>query len=176
MRIVVLTVLLLGLGGCANIWRMDNGPLTAFSESVRESPDPRYTMLWIDLQKNTDARVLAAQIKLGEQAPLVAIGMLRPEFVAQFLPAWEPPPQWPEIVKQKARQDDNYQGGGIYVSFRQGRLIFVSLVSRQGGERFAPQVAAPGSNEPLTLPLSRAEMERVFGPARRLYRVSEVRY
>lgn len=173
---IALVFLFLVLGGCANIWRMDNGPLTAFSESVRESPDPRYTMVWIDLQKKTDTRVLAAQIKLAEQAPLVAIGTLRPEFVAQFLPPWEPPPQWPEIVKQKARQDDNYQGGGIYVSFRQGRLAFVSLVTQQGGEHFAPQVAAPGSMELLTLPLSRAEMEAVFGPPRRLYRVSEVRY
>jgi hypothetical protein len=173
---IALVFLFLVLGGCANIWRMDNGPLTAFSESVRESPDPRYTMVWIDLQKKTDTRVLAAQIKLAEQAPLVAIGALRPEFVARYLPAWEPPPQWPEIVKQKARQDDNYQGGGIYVSFRQGRLVYVSLVSQLRGERFTPQVAAPASSEPLGLPLSREEMEAVFGPPRRVYRVSEVRY
>ncbi|MCQ4298431.1 hypothetical protein NAV11_00775 [Pseudomonas songnenensis] len=173
---IALVFLFLVLGGCANIWRMDNGPLTAFSESVRESPDPRNTMVWIDLQKKTDTRVLAAQIKLAEQAPLVAIGTLRPEFVAQFLPPWEPPPQWPEIVKQKARQDDNYQGGGIYVSFRQGRLVYVSLVSQLRGERFYPQVAAPASSELLSLPLSRAQMEAVFGPPRRVYRVSEVRY
>jgi len=133
-------------------------------------------MVWIDLQKKTDARVLAAQIKLAEQAPLVAIGALRPEFVARYLPAWEPPPQWPEIVKQKARQDDNYQGGGIYVSFRQGRLVYVSLVSQLRGEHFYPQVAAPASPELLSLPLSRAQMEAVFGPPRRVYRVSEVRY
>ena len=173
---IALILLCLVLSGCANIWRMENGPLTAFSESLRESSEPRYTMVWIDLQKKTDARVLAAQIKLAEQAPLVAIGALRPEFVARYLPAWEPPPQWPEIVREKARQDDNYQGGGIYVSFRQGRLVYVSLVSRLRDERFYPQVAAPAATGLLTLPLSRAQMEEVFGPPRRVYRVSEVRY
>lgn len=172
MRLLLIGLLLATLAGCANIWRMENGPLTAFSESS----DPRFTMAWVNLQKQTDPRVLQAQIKLAENAPLVAIGALRPEFVARYLPVWEPPPQWPESVREKARQDDAYQGGGIYVSFRQGRLVFVSLVTQQGGERFAPQVAAPGSMKLLTLPLSRAEMEAVFGPPRRLYRVSEVRY
>lgn len=176
MRLLLIGLLLASLVGCANIWRMENGPLTAFSESVTESPEPRFSMLWVNLQKQSDSRVLQAQVKLAEDAPLTPIGALRPEFVARYLPAWEPPPQWPEIVKAKARQDDNYQGGGIYVSFREGRLVFVSLVSRQGGERFAPQLAAPGSTELLTLPLSRAEMEAVFGTPRRLYRVSEVRY
>jgi hypothetical protein len=175
MRILLL-LLIVVLGGCANIWRMENGPLTAFSESLHEAPEPRYTMLWVNLQKHTDARVLQAQIKLADDAPLTPIGALRPEFVARHLPAFVPPPQWPEVLKERARQDDSYQGGGIYVSFNQGRLIFLSVVSRQGGDIFAPQVAAPGSTQLLTLPLSRAQMEAVFGPARRVYRVSEVRY
>jgi hypothetical protein len=175
MRILLL-LLIVVLGGCANIWRMENGPLTAFSESLHEAPEPRYTMLWVNLKKHTDARVLQAQIKLADDAPLTPIGALRPEFVARHLPAFVPPPQWPEVLKERARQDDSYQGGGIYVSFNQGRLIFVSVVSRQGGDIFTPQVAAPGSTQLLTLPLSRAQMEAVFGPARRVYRVSEVRY
>lgn len=173
---VLLILLVVMLGGCANIWRMENGPLTAFSESVHESPDPRFTMVWVNLQKQTDARVLQAQIKLANDAPLTPLGALRPDFVARHLPAFVPPPQWPDSLKEKARQDDSYQGGGIYVSFRDGRLIFVSLVSRQGAERFTSQVAAPGSTTLLTLPLSRTQMEQVFGPPRRLYRVSEVRY
>lgn len=173
---ILLLLLVVVLSGCANIWRMESGPLTAFSESVHESPDPRFTMLWVNLQKQTDARVLQAQVKLADDAPLIPIGALRPDFVARHLPAFVPPPQWPEVLKEKARQDDSYQGGGIYVSFRDGRLVFVSLVSRQGGEQFTPQVAAPDSTQLLTLPLTRAQMEQVFGPPRRLYRVSEVRY
>ena len=51
-----------------------------------------------------------------------------------------------------------------------------SLASQLRGERFYPQVAAPASSELLSLPLSRAQMEAVFGPPRRVYRVSEVRY
>ncbi|OCX91223.1 MAG: hypothetical protein BFD77_18530 [Pseudomonas sp. CO183] len=62
------------------------------------------------------------------------------------------------------------------MSFRQGRLVYVSLVSQLRGEHFYPQVAAPASPELLSLPLSRAQMEAVFGPPRRVYRVSEVRY
>ncbi len=173
----ILPILLLALlGGCANIWRLENGPLVAFSESVHEAPEPRYTLLWIDLRKKTDTRVLAARIKLAEQAPLTAIGALQPAFVARYLPPFVPPPQWPEVIREKARRDDSYEGGGIYVSFRQGRLVYVSLVSRQGDQRFAPRVAAPGSAELLGLPLSRAQMEQVFGAPRRVYRVSEVRY
>lgn len=173
---VLLMLLVLMLGGCANIWRMENGPLTAFSESVHESPDPRFTMVWVNLQQQTDARVLQAQIKLADNAPLTPLGALRPEFVARHLPPFVPPPQWPQVLKERARQDDSYQGGGIYVSFNQGRLIYVSLVSRQGREQFTPQVAVPGSTELLTLPLSREQMEAVFGPPRRVYRVSEVHY
>ena len=175
MRILLLFLIIV-LGGCANIWRMEKGPLTAFSESVKESSAPRFTMLWVNLQQQTDLRVLQAQIKLADDAPLTPIGALRPDFVARHLPPFVPPPQWPEVLKERARRDDSYQGGGVYVSFRDGRLIFVSLVSRQGGEQFAPQVAAPGSTVLQTLPLSRAQMEQVFGPPRRLYRVSEIRY
>ncbi len=176
MRLLMMLLLLVSLSGCANIWRMENGPLTAFSESVHESSAPRFTMVWVNLQQQTDVRVLQAQIKLADDAPLTPIGALRPDFVARHLPPFVPPPEWPEFVREKARQDDSYQGGGIHVSFRQGRLIFLGLVSRQGGEQFAPQVAAPGSTVLQTLPLSRAQMEQVFGPPRRLYRVSEVRY
>ena len=30
-------------------------------------------------------------------------------------PRFVPPPQWSEVLRERARQDDSYQGGGIYV-------------------------------------------------------------
>ena len=69
MRLLMMLLLLVSLSGCANIWRMEKGPLTAFSESVHESPDPRFTMVWVNLQQQTDLRVLQAQIKLADDAP-----------------------------------------------------------------------------------------------------------
>jgi hypothetical protein len=168
MRIAMLWILLFSLSGCADSWRMENGPLTASSPGG--SSELRFTPVLIDLGKGTDARVLAGQIKLARDAPLLPIGALRPEFVARYLPPYEDPPQVPESYRERRRGYDSYEGGGIFVRFRNGSLVLVSLYTQNRGERFAPQLAAPGSSVLFTLPLSDAEMAVVFGPPRRVYR------
>jgi len=168
MRIAMLCIVLLSLSGCADGWRMENGPLSASSPGG--SSELRFTQVLIDLGKGTDARVLAGQIKLSRDAPLRPIGALRPEFVARYLPPYEDPPQVPEVHTERRRGNDSYEGGGIFVRFRHGDLVLVSIYTQHRGERFAPQLAAPDSRVLLTLPLSDARMADVFGPPRRVYR------
>lgn len=176
-RLLTLCALLGGLAcGCAGVSRYERGPLVAFGESLDGGTEPLYYLVSIDARRRADQRVMAALVKLGPTAPAMAIGELRPEEVARVLPRFSPPPQWPPHMRQKALEDDSYQGGGFFVTFRDGRLVNLGACSLCAGERHSPVFGTPDGRAFHALPMTHGQAEEVFGPAFRVRRVREVTY
>lgn len=176
MRLAVALLTASLLTACAGVSRYDRGPLAAFGEPLDQAPEPLYYLVRIEAERPADPRVMGALLKLGPEAPPLAIAALRPEAVSPYLPAFVPPPQWPETLKQKARQFDEYHGGGFYVAFRNGRLVSVGICSHCAGERHSPVVGTPDGLAFYTLPLSEPQMRAVFGAPERLRKVREITY
>jgi hypothetical protein len=132
--IATCVLLVVALCGCAGVSRYERGPLVAFGEPVDGASEPLYYSVSIDLRRPSDPRVMSALVKLGPQAPPMAVGAFRPETVSRYLPPFSPPPQWPQQLRQKAKEFEAYEGGGIYVSFKDGNLVFVGICSHCSGE------------------------------------------
>ena len=169
-------LLSVALCGCARVSRYERGPMVAFGEPVDGASEPRYYSVGIDLRRPSDPRVMRALVKLGSQAPPMALGELRPEPVSRYLPPFSPPPQWPQHLRERAKEFDAYEGGGIYVSFKDGALVFVGICSHCAGERHSPVVGTPDGGHFYPLPLTERQVEDVFGSAGKKLRVREVMY
>jgi hypothetical protein len=169
---LLLTVL---LAGCANVSRYERPGMVAHGQKLDGAVEPLYYIIAIDGRKGPDERTLNAGLKLAPQAPLVKISALTPDTVKVYLPKFVPPPQWPERERLKASQDDAYEGGGFFVKFDQGRFQFLGICSNCAGGWEQPSVATP-EGVVYSLPLTHAQLSAVFGEAKRVYKVSEVRY
>ncbi|MDY0225861.1 MAG: hypothetical protein RBR38_03420 [Desulfomicrobium apsheronum] len=164
------------LCGCAGVLRYERGPLVAFGEVLEGASEPLYYLVNIDLRRRADSRVMTALVKLGPEAPAITVGELRPETVSHFLPRFSPPPQWPQHMRQKALADESYEGGGFHLTFRESRLVSFGICSHCSGERHSPVVGTPEGRFFYPLPLTRKQVEDVFGPAFTVRRAREVTY
>jgi hypothetical protein len=105
LRAIVLLCLTAALiTGCANVSRLEKGPLVGFGQELERGSGPLYYLIRINAERPADSRIMSAVVKLNPEAPPVALAELRPEVVSRYLPVFTPPPQWPEFLKKKARE------------------------------------------------------------------------
>lgn len=176
-----LGALALLLAGCAGIYRYDTAALTAYGEKLEGSATPLYYSLAIDFEKGGSASAHTLAIRFAGADTPIALHALTPQEAAHHLPPWEPPPQWPDIVKQRERERRKayqaYAGEGAYLSFRDGRLAYLSLCSHCEGKHFQPpQIGRADSGITYALPLTEAQLREVFGEPTRLRRQREINY
>lgn len=177
LRRICIGLLLAGmLWACANVSRLEKGSLVAHGELLDGAQVPLYYSIWIDVNKPVDTRIMDAHVKFRKDAPPLKLSALRPELVAQYLPLFTPPPQWPDYLKQKAKEDDAYSGGGFHVTFKNGRLLSVGLCSHCAEGRAYPVVGRPDGQKFYELPLTEGQVTEIFGSPDRIYKVNEVRY
>lgn len=178
---VLLGVVALLLAGCAGVYRYDTVNLTAYGEKLEGSATPLYYSVAIDFEKDGSANARTLAIKFAAADAPIALHELTPQEAARHLPPWEPPPQWPDVVKQRERERRKdyqvYAGEGAYLSFRDGRLSYLSLCSHCEGKRFQPpQIGRADSGITHALPLTEAQLREVFGEPTRLRRQREIYY
>ena len=170
-------ILLAGmLLACTNVSRLEKDSLVAHGELLDGAQEPLYYTIFIDFNKSVDARILVSLMKFSNDAPPLSLAELRPELVAQYLPPFVPPPQWPDSLKKKATEDDAYTGGGFHIAFKNGRLASVGICSHCSGGREYPIVGTPDGQKFYELPLTERQLTEVFGSPIRIYKVNEVRY
>ena len=177
MRWFWMGILLAGmLFACANVSRFEKESLVAHGEILDGAQEPLYYLIWVDFNKSVDTRIMGSLVKLAQDAPPLSIAELRPELVAQYLPPFTPPPQWKDSWKQKAKEDDDYTGGGFHIKFKNGRLLSVGICSHCAGGIEYPIVGTPDGQQFYELPLTEKQVTEVFGSPNRIYKVHEVRY
>jgi len=167
-----LLVMLAALGGCADVSRFEKGAAVAFGERLEGEETYQYYLLRLDLEDDVPPPA-NFHIRLGDRA--LALDELTPAVVAPRLPAFAPPPQWPERLNRQALMANAYAGGGYFLAFGNGRLTRLSLCSHCGGRSF-PVIGSADGQRFYTLPLTREQLIDVLGPPDRVYRVNEVRY
>jgi hypothetical protein len=168
-------LLMLLLPSCAGVSRLDKGPLVAYGEHLEKSPEPLYYLIRINCEKQDLTPALRALVRLGPEAEPLAITDLTPEFVSRHLPRFEPPREWPDAWKEKARKEHAYAGGGFHIAYNDdGRLAFVGICSHCYPSRQSPVVGTPNGRIFYTLPLTTEQFTEVFGPAERSRKQREV--
>lgn len=175
-RILILILLAAILSACANVSRFEKNSLVAHGQLLDGSHEPLYYIIWVDFRKSVDARTMSSLLRLSPDSPPFALEKLRPELVARYLPPFTPPPQWPDSLKQKAKEDDAYAGGGFHIRFKEGKLLYVGICSHCAGGRENPIVGSPDGQNFHMLPLTEQQITEVFGSPDRIYKVNEVRY
>ena len=177
MRLIWMEILLAGmLFACANVSRIEKDSLVAYGELLDGAQEPLYYSILVDFNKSVDARIMGSLIKFAKDASPLSLAELGPELVAQYLPPFIPPPQWPDSWKQKAKEDETYTGGGFHIKFKNDRLVSVGICSHCGGGREYPIVGTPDGQQFYELPLTEKQVTEVFGLPIRIYKVHEVRY
>ena len=175
--VYVLAMLVLVLAsGCANVSRYEAGPVVAFGQRLDGADEPLYYLIRIEGDVQGTMQSSSVLLQLAPDAPAVAVTALAPELVARYLPAFEPPPQWPEQWKAKAREKTTFAGGGFHIRFSNGRAEYVGICSHCAGELEQPVIGSSATNNFYTLPLTALQLIEVFGEPTRLYKVNEVRY
>lgn len=162
------------LSACASVTRYQVGPLVAYGEPLDNAREPLFYSIGIDLKKTADSRVVRALVRLAPTAPPVSIAGLHADLVAQYLAPFTPPAQWPEILKQRASEENAYSGGGFHIRFADGRLVSVGICSHCAGGRASPVVGTPDGRHFYALPLTEQQLRQVFGPPDRKNKVHEV--
>ena len=168
--------LTLGLAGCANVSRVDVGPLTAFGETLESADTYRYYLVRLDARGMPSERLPALALPLPGSVRPVPLGALTPALAARHLPRFVPPPQWPDTWKEKARQRQAFQGDGFYIDFGDAGLEFVSLCSHCHGGRQEPGLCTADGNTCHLLPLTGEELVELVGTPDRVRKVREVTY
>lgn len=166
----------LAISGCANVSRYEAGPVVAFGQPLEGTDEPLYFLIRIKGDVQGVAQASGVLLQLAPDTPAVALSALAPELVARYLPAFEPPPQWPEQWKARAREKTTFAGGGFHISFSNGRAEYVGICSHCAGKVERPVVGSGNTNTFYTLPLTAQQLFEVFGQPARLYKVNEVRY
>lgn len=164
------------LTACANVPRLQRESLVAFGEQLDGASEPLYYLIRLDLKKSTNARTTDFSLKLSADSPAVTLKELHPELVARYLPPFTPPKEWPEHLKEKARNDVIYAGGGFHITFENDRPIYVGICSHCYIGREYPAVGTPDGQHLYVLPLTERQMAEVFGSPDRIYKVGEDRY
>lgn len=164
------------LTACANVSRLQRESLVAFGEQLDGASAPLYYLIRLDLKKSANARTTSFFLKLSPDSPAIAFSDLRPELVARYLPPFTPPKEWPEFLKEKAKKDVAYAGGGFHITFENNRPTYIGICSHCNNGREYPTVGTPDGQHLYTLPLTEQQLSEVFGSPDRVYKVSEVRY
>lgn len=177
MRLIALAVMIASLlTACAGVSRFEKGPLVAFGGSHAGTLEPLYFLVRINAERPTEVRIMQALVKFNPEAPSFPIAELRPEVVSQYLPAFTPPPQWPDSLKKKSMEYEAYSGAGFYISFKNNRLAWVSICSSCSGESHSPIVGTPDESQFYTLPLNEYQVAEVFGRPDKIRKVREITY
>ena len=177
MRLLFIGILLATtLSACANVSRLQRESLVAFGEQLNGASAPLYYLIRLDLMKSATARTTSFFLKLSPDSPAIAFSDLRPELVASYLPPFTPPKEWPEFLKEKAKKDVAYAGGGFHITFENNRPTYIGICSHCNNGREYPTVGTPDGQHLYTLPLTEQQLSEVFGSPDRVYKVSEVRY
>lgn len=177
MRFILIGILLATtLTACANVSRLQRESLVAFGEQLEGSSESLYYLIRLDLKKSPNSRTTNFSLKLSPDSPTIAFEELRPQLVARYLPPFTPPEQWPEHLKEKAKQDVTYAGGGFHITFADDRPVYVGICSHCYNRREYPVVGTPDGQHLYELPLTELQISEVFGSPDRIYKVGEVRY
>jgi len=177
MRSILIGLLLASmLSACANVSRFEKGSLVAFGQNLDESSEPLYYLIRLDLKKSVDPHIMGSLLKLSPDSPPIAVDELRPNVVARYLPPFTPPEEWPEFLKQKAKDDVVYAGNGFHIRFEEDLPVYVGICSHCYNRRENPTVGTPNGQNFYVLPLTEQQVIEVFGSPDRIYKVSEVRY
>ena len=164
------------LSSCANVLRFEKDNVVAFGEKLNGSPEPLYYLIRIDMTKSVENQLGSFLLKLSPDAQLIAVTELHPELVAQYLQSFIPPPQWPNIMKEKIKVQDIYEGNGFNINFKNGQLLSISICSHCANGKERPVVGTIDGQHLYVLPLTEQQLIEVFGSPKRIYRVNEVRY
>ncbi|MCL7751381.1 hypothetical protein LV475_07195 [Guyparkeria hydrothermalis] len=174
----LLTVMLCAtlLTACANTTRFEAGPITAFGGEIEATDAERFYLLRIDTRELPADELPALALPLpGAERP-VTLEALTPAEVARYLPRFEPPPQWPETWKARARAYPSFEGDGYFIGFGDIGLESVSLCSHCAGQRQSPSLCTADGRVCHRFPLTRDQLVALVGPPGREYKVIEVRY
>jgi len=161
---------------CANVSRFERDSLVAFGQPLDGSHESLYYLIRLGFEEPVNARTTSALLRFIPDGPAFALKDLYPELVATYLTPFTPPPQWPDSLKQKAKEYDTYAGGGFHISFREGKIYYLGICSHCAGEREYPIVGTPDGQQFYTLPLTEKQIIEIFGSPDRIYKVNEVRY
>jgi len=164
------------LSSCSNVLRFEKDNVVAFGEKLNGSPEPLYYLIRIDMTESIDNQLESFLLKLSPDAQPISVKELHPELVSRYLQTFIPPPQWPDIVKEKIKDLDIYEKNGFNVSFKNGQLYSVSICSHCANGKESPVVGTPNGEHFYTLPLTEQQITEVFGSPDRVYKVLEVRY
>lgn len=164
------------ISSCANVLRFEKDNLVAFGEKFNGSQEPVYYLIRIDMTKTIENQLGSIFLKISPDRPPIVLTELSPELVAQYLHPFIPPPQWPDRWKLKAKEEEIFAGGGFYIKFKNGQLLFVDICSHCNNRRENPIVATPDGHHFYTLPLTEQQIIEIFGFPKRIIKVNEVRY
>lgn len=164
------------LSACAGVSRLERSSLIAFGELLDNNHEPLYYLVRITVEQSPDTRTISSLVKLSPDATPLPIAELRPESVAQYLSPYSPPSQWPDSLKRKEKEYEEYQGNGFYVAFKNDHLISIGICSHCAGARESPVVGTPDGQQFYKLPLTKRQITEVFGKPDRINRVREVTY
>jgi hypothetical protein len=164
------------LSACANVSRFESGALVAHGEHLNGASEILYYSIFIESGGRADVHMKDIYLKLTPDATPLLLSELRPGSVSRYLPRFNPPPQWPENLKEKAMETEAYSGGGFHITFNNGRLLSVGICSHCSEGREHPIIGTPDGNRFYSLPLTEQQLKDVFGMPDRVYKVNEVRY
>lgn len=173
---LLITAVSLILTGCANTSRFETGTLTAFGGHIDPGGGVRYYLVNIDARGAPPEQLPALALPLPGAEHPVPVNELTPALTARYLPAFVPPPQWPDTWKAKARSHPAFEGNGFYVGFGENGLESAGLCSHCAGGRQAPGLCTADGHICHVLPITRAQLVELVGPPDRESKVMEVRY
>jgi len=164
------------LGGCSHVSRVDADRLTAFGEPLDQPEQYLYYLVRIDNRGRPPDALPPLAIRFPAADRPIALDALTPSLTARYLPAFVPPPQWPDTWKEKARRETAFEGGGIYVHFETQGPGFIALCSHCHGGRHSPVLCTADGSVCHQLPVTYEGLVELIGPPDRVRRVREVTY
>ena len=164
------------LGGCSHVSRVDTGHLTAFGEPLEQPEQYLYYLVRIDNRGRPPDELPPLAIRFPAADRPIAFDALTPSVTARYLPAFVPPPQWPDKWKEKASRQTAFEGGGIYVHFEAQGPSFIALCSHCHGGRHSPVLCTADGSICHPLPLTYEALVELIGPPDRVRQVREVTY
>lgn len=164
------------LGGCSHVSRVDAGHLTAFGEPLERPEESLYYLVRIDNRGRPPDELPPLAIRFPAADRPIAFDALTPSVTARYLPAFVPPPQWPDTWKEKASRQTAFEGGGIYVHFEAQGPSFIALCSHCHEGRHSPVLCTADGSVCHQLPVTYEGLIELIGPPDRVRRVREVTY
>jgi hypothetical protein len=171
----VASLALLALSACATTTVFGAGAVEASGPTARRQ---LFTVVGFDEERWRAPRLVAPVfcVRLAAGEPAVRTDVLTLAQVERALPRWTPPPGvGEEFVRSfpahDVRTHDVFMGRGYWVSFREGRLVALSVSDAESAAAAQPVPATPeaGSVGPKScdrlypLPIDREQFVEIFG-------------